>query len=301
MKIPFAKNLPDNNIYAQLNLEVSAKLPQVKKAYDIKVKVLQGAIKSVEGPDKQRLESELSSLQDAYDQFTGKISGNNAKFYKTMDSLNSLGLKGSADWNQVEAKYSGMSDEAKEKHREKYDYLKENQEMITKNPKLNNTTFIGVSAVLGMAGISLTAFHYLDQEQVEQAFNSIVENPSVLATGEPQGHIVTEKEEVPVHHTDVPDSIQTTDDVDTPDDTDFPDDYYFSDDEYVAPLSDGFVTDDTIDVEALMDEETLQSFIDDNLQIEDEMLAMLGLVPDPAIDLSIQHKLQVFAALVSAI
>lgn len=276
MSLPLTQKLSDNNVYRQLNLEMSAKLPQVKRAYEIKVKVLQEAIEKMSGPNKDQLENELANLQNAYRQFSERVSENNSKLYKTVDSLNDLGLSAGADWNKVEDHYNGMSAADQEKHQANYNNLQQNKELITRKPGLKNTTIIGASAVLGVAGISLAAFHYLDTDQVESVFNDIAQNPAAFADTATGAGSVTESHEGEIEENEMDSSMHDSE------------------------FRDGLESEE-VDLESLMDEDTLQAYIDENLQVEDEMLSLLGLAPDPTIVLPLQHKLQVFTALVSAI
>ncbi|GLB50040.1 hypothetical protein Y10_24080 [Neptunitalea sp. Y10] len=269
---------------------MSSKFSQVKKAYKIKVGILETAINTADEVSKQELKVELEKLNGAYQEFADKVVDANKTYFKTVNALQDVGCKPSDDWAEVEKKYEDLPVEEKETISSSYEYLKDNKQVITKRGSLH-TTLIGSAAVLAAAGVSLTVFHYLDIEEIDNTLQEVKENPEILQpVTTPEEFIepeepIKENEEVPVvEELEEPPIIEN--EIELPEE---------------GVLSDDFQIDTEIDVDTLLDEETVQSIIEENLVVEEEVLEIVSLNPDPEIALSLQYKLQVFASMVSAI
>jgi|GEM_PF-4961883 len=55
------------------------------------------------------------------------------------------------------------------------------------------------------------------------------------------------------------------------------------------------------EVPSLIDEADLERYVEENTAFEDEMLALLGLLPSPGLSLALQYKMRVFASLAKAV
>jgi len=55
------------------------------------------------------------------------------------------------------------------------------------------------------------------------------------------------------------------------------------------------------EIPSLIDEADLERYVEENTLFEDEMLALLGLLPSPGLSLALQYKMRVFASLAKAV
>lgn len=245
--VPLTKKLSEDNLFSQLNLPLSSKWPDVKKAYDKQVKVLKSAVDAAgDQAQKTQQEQKLRRLDTAYQAFSQRLSEENAKVHQTKEALKSVGLSDTADWDKVTKRFDEIRQNQPEQAaflQPQLDVLRQNKTYLEPNPKLGKRTLLTAALVLGGAGVSWAAYNHLSQEERADVLQAVEQEHALPETEMAVG-------DVPV---------------------------------------------------ALFDEAELEQYIADNTTFEDEILSLLGILPQPALELSLQYKMQVFSSLVKSV
>lgn len=171
MNLPLTNKLNEENIFSQLNLPLSSKWQDIKKAYENKTKELVAEIKSVsEQSQKTHLEQKLKRLELSYQSFSQRVGLENSKMHETKDALQSIGLDQTSDWDKVSRRFEELRqnkpDEAKILEPQ-LAILDRNKELLTPQSGLGKRTLLTSALVLGTAGVSLAAFYHLNQDEKE--------------------------------------------------------------------------------------------------------------------------------------
>jgi len=252
--IPLTQQLPADNLYRLLNLPLSAKWPQVKKSFETREKVLKDELVKVAGAEKNKLSEELHLLQQAFAHAIKCISEGNAKMHHTTEALKGMGLPPNSDWDTVNDRYQEMQKTVSEASiQPHYEQLQQSKELLQRHPKTGKT-WIGAAIGLGVAGISLAAYHALGGSSAAEIADTVAQ-PSAGAAAP-----ASERPEIIADHEQVADGITAT-----------------------------------------TEDEALQEYIDSHQTVEDEMYSLLGLAPDPTLQLTLQHKLQVLNSLITSV
>jgi len=252
--LPLMHELPKDNLYKLLNLPLSAKWPQVKKNFETRENQLKDQLAKAIGAEKTKLEAELSVLQQAFEHATKRISDGNTAMHHTTEALKGMGLPPNSDWDTVNDRYQEMQKTVSEASiRPHYDQLQRSKELLQRHPKTGKT-WIGAAIGLGVAGISLAAYHALGGSSATEITHTVAQ-PSAGAAAP-----ASERPEIIADHEQVADGITAT-----------------------------------------TEDEALQEYIDSHQTVEDEMYSLLGLAPDPTLQLTLQHKLQVLNSLITSV
>lgn len=174
--LPLAKKLSEDNLFSQLNLPLSSKWPDIKKAYDHQVKVLKSAIDATkDGSRKAEHEQKLKRLNTAYQAFSQRLSEENANVHQTKEALKSVGLSETANWDKVTKRFDEIRQNQPEQaatFQPQMDILQKNRTYLEPNAKLGKRTFLTAALVLGAAGVSWAAYSHLSQEEKENALQA---------------------------------------------------------------------------------------------------------------------------------
>ncbi|SFC13713.1 hypothetical protein SAMN05421747_10527 [Parapedobacter composti] len=182
--LPLTQNLSSNNLFRLLNLPLSSKWPQVKKAYEVRIKDLESQLeKPAPDSDKAAVKRELDNLQQAYSAFSARISEKNAELYQTREALKALDLPEGSDWDVVRDRFETLR-----QHGQEQPYTSAFQQLEARKPLLmrdNRTgkTWVGAAMALGAAGISLAAYHTLNADEASE----LMETASPEAVTDPAG------------------------------------------------------------------------------------------------------------------
>lgn len=259
--LPLSKKLSEDNLFNQLNLPLSSKWPEIKKAYEKQAQVLKTAIDAAkDSSQKAQQEQKLRRLDTAYRAFSERLSQENANVHQTKEALKSVGLNETADWDKVNKRFDELRQSQPEQAsalKPQMDVLQKNKAYLEPNPTLGKRTLLTAALVLGAAGISWAAYNHLSTVEKGDMLNAAQRNASPAA--EPTATTVEDSatneglEHVPM------------------------DDLSF------------------------IDDETLAQYIQENTTFEDELLSLLGMLPSPELSLSLQYKMQVFSSLVKSV
>lgn len=246
--LPLSKKISEDNIFSQLNLPLSSKWPDIKKAYEGQTKALMAeASVTQDSIQKAQCEQKLKRLEMTYQSFSRQLSEENAKVHQTKEALKSVGLSETADWDKVAKRFDDIRQNNPEQAvglQPKIDTLQKNKTFLERNSKLGNRTLLTAALVLSTVGMSWAAYAHLSQEEKETVLEA-VEQESVADASTESGAVLNE----------------------TP----------------------------------LLDDAALEQYVLDNTSVEDEMLSLLGILPSPAISLSLHYKMQVFSSLVKSL
>lgn len=270
--LPLTQKLPENNLFKMLNLPLSSKWPQVKRAYEMRMQELERQLKkSTPDADKAVLQREFNNLQQAYSAFAARISEKNADLYETREALKTLDLPDSSDWDAVNDRFETLRQGGQEQqYRAAFQQLEEQKTLITKD-KRTGKTWIGAAVALGGVGISLAAYHTLNAQETSEMMAAAV-SPAT------------------------PQDITVTDPV--PQDLVGPD---LVAEQHLEPLiADGMVNADSLGIEAL-ETDNLNQYIEEHYSVEDELLSMIGMVPDQLLSLTLERKMDVFASMIRSV
>ncbi len=172
MSLPLTKKLNDDSLFSQLNLSLSSKWPNIKKSYDIHVKELKSDLINAKDADqKAKIELDLNRLDASFKAGSKRLSEQNASMYETKNALKSIGLPVSSDWDNVTKRFEEILQVQPDKANEYQSHLsvlEKNKNLLIPKVKLGQRTLLTSALVLGGAGVSLAAFHYLSQEEKEE-------------------------------------------------------------------------------------------------------------------------------------
>lgn len=263
--LPLTQQLHEDNLFSQLNIPLSSKWPEIKKAYEQQFKGLQKEILSVSDINaKKPLEQKLRQLETAYKAFSQRLGDENAKMHQTREALKSVGLNETADWDTVNKRFEEVRQQQPEEVatlKSQFDVLNKNKTYLERNNKLGKRTLLTSAIVLGAAGVSWAAYNYLSEEQKAGMLETVSSS-----TGDSQQNIQEETTAMG----------STTDRAELPTDRDS---------HHLSPI----------------DEAELDQYISENSSMDDEMLSLLGMLPSPALSLTLQYKIQVFSSLVKSL
>lgn len=241
--LPLSTKLREDNLFNQLNLPLSSKWAEIKKAYDSQVTTLKAAISTAkDAGQKAQQEQKLKQLDTAYQAFSKRLSEENANVHQTKEALKSIGLNETADWDRVNKRFDEIRANQPEQAstlKPQIDLLKKNKTYLEPNSQLGKRTFLTAALVLGAAGVSWAAFNHLSQSEKSDILQNI-------------------EQEIPSEE----------------------------------------ISTDTI---SLLDEADLEQYVMENSTMEDEILALLGILPSPELSLTLQYKIQIFSSLVKTV
>lgn len=178
--LPLTQKLSEGSLFSQLNIPLSSKWPEIKKAYERRSKELSAQTKDANNTTN-RIESEqqLKRLQTSYEIFSQRLSEENSKIHQTKEALKSFDLPETADWDKVEKRFDEIRKSKPELASELHpqlDVLQKNKTYLEPNPLLGKRTLLTAALVLGAAGISWAAYSYLDTEEIAGMFQEITAN-----------------------------------------------------------------------------------------------------------------------------
>ncbi len=180
--LPLVQKLKEDNLFVQLNLPLSSKWPEIKKAYDTRALELASSLKSEDAGKRKESEQKLNLLKSSYQSFASRVSNENTSLHQTKDSLKSLGLNETSDWDKVNRKIEEIRRTTPEKVsglQPHIDSLNKNKALLKPQSKFGGQTLVASAAALGAAGISLVAYHYLSQEEKEGVVEELQKEDAV--------------------------------------------------------------------------------------------------------------------------
>lgn len=182
MSSPLTKKMNDDSLFIQLNLPLSSKWPDIKKSYDIHVKELKSDMNNANNASqKAKIEQDLNRLELSFKEGAKRLSEQNASMYETIDALKSMGLPESSEWDNVIKRFEEIRQVEPDKAGKYQPYLsvlEKNKNLLIPKVKLGQRTLLTSALVLGGAGVSLAAFHYLSQEEKEEALEVVDQEAS---------------------------------------------------------------------------------------------------------------------------
>lgn len=266
--LPLTQALSEDNLFSQLNIPLSSKWPEIKKAYDKHSRKLRSEIDGASDDSiKKQLEQKVWYLDNAYHAFADRLSAENARVHETKEALKSVGLKETADWDRVEQRFEELRSqepEAAQRFQPQMETLAKNKSFLERNSKFGQRTLLTSALVLGAAGVSWAAFNYLNEDEKSTMLDTVTSSPEAAAA--PEAFSAPEAGAVDHHGSGLMDDLQGS----------------------VAGAP-------------LVDEEALQAYIDEHTTMDDEIMSLLGILPSPAISLTLQYKMQIFSALVKTV
>ncbi|MCC2599673.1 hypothetical protein [Sphingobacterium sp. FBM7-1] len=183
--LPLSKKLSEDNLFNQLNLPLSSKWPEIKKAYEKQAQVLKTAIDAAkDSSQKAQQEQKLRRLDTAYRAFSERLSQENANVHQTKEALKSVGLNETADWDKVNKRFDELRQSQPEQAsalKPQMDVLQKNKAYLEPNPTLGKRTLLTAALVLGAAGISWAAYNHLSTVEKGDMLNAAQRNASPAA------------------------------------------------------------------------------------------------------------------------
>lgn len=189
--LPLTKKLNEDSLFNQLNLPLSSKWTDIKKAYDVQSKELKSeAASTADSSQKKQAEHKLRRLESAYQAFSQRLSEENAQMHQTKEALKSVGLSQTSDWDRVTKRFEEIRQNQPERaqaYQPQLDVLNKNKHLLESNPKLGKRTLLTTALVLGTAGVSLAAYHHLSQQEKEEVLQTVEQGglPGESLAGEP--------------------------------------------------------------------------------------------------------------------
>lgn|SRR5690606_33401214 len=275
--LPLTQKLPDNNLFKMLNLPLSSKWPQVKKAYEVRMQELEGQLKKpTPGADKAAVQQEHGNLQRAYSAFSARITEKNADLFQAREALKALDLPDSSDWDAVTDRFENLRKNGQEQqYAAAFQQLEAQKSLLTKD-KQTGKTWIGAAAALGAVGISLAAYHTLNAQETAEIMAA--EPAAPPAAPPPAAAPVAGATETEVASANAG----------------------FEAGGETAASTLAADPEAQLGVDAL-ETENLNQYIEENYSIEDELLSMIGMIPDQLISLTLERKMDVFASLIRSV